>query len=567
MKLKNKLKMFEEFTSAEKNTETIVDSKGSVTAPSNVTSILNDVDGILGNLETLSKQIDEGQLFEAGGLEEVMKIIASSAAYAKLTSILPKYKKLLQAADTNLIGYQHYQSTKKATQTKIGLDQKIKEAPADMKPKLRAQKEKIQAALDDLEQDLEAKKQQAKDAVDTLKETMGKYEGTVTGKLKELYSADKIKIERDVNVEGLQAKAKQAKDAGKTVRLETAKAELKAEMVKSKEIEDKIKKAQDVSKEDLVQVKGMSPYLNDVDAILQARAITKELGSQTKKLATTLATDSAAESLTTPTHKSLNESVSELEKIIDTAKSNNNNEVLSKAKELAAKYKAAAEAEYNAVKALYDKIQGKEVVKSVITLAGGDDEKAKEGSNGFEIGPLIKKFGGDAGFITPEDFGGIKSSQQILDKIDQAPEPEEEEGKGGEERTAEQIQQEIDDIKQQINDKTDYLDSKREKTENSEAGQEYAKVNSKYDTLRSTPKEERAEDHEDQLQALKDRMDQIEQDYRENDPLGKELTAIESEIKSLKDQYAEKQQELKNLQKESFAFKSGSVADKFRRLL
>lgn len=417
MKLKNKLKMFEEFTSAAKNTEITINSKGGVTTSSNITSILDDVDNILGNLETLSKQINEGQLFEAGAMDEVMKIIASSAAFGKLSAILPKYKKLLQLADANLIAYAHYQNTKKAQKTKLELDQRLKEAPADEKPKIRAKKEQLEAALDDQEQDLETKKQQAKDAVDTLKEKMAKYEGDLTGKLKELYSASKIKTERDVNIEGLQAKAKQAKDAGKTARFETAKAELEAEINASKEIENKIKKAQDVSKEDLAQVKGMSPYLDDADAILQARAAVRDLGSQTKQLATDLA--SSNESLTTPTYKGLNESVSELEKVISNAKSKNNDKVLTKAKELATKYKTAAEAEFNAVKALYDKIQGKEVVKSVITLAGGDAEKAQEGSNGFKIGALIQKFGGDSGFIAPEDFGSVKSSQAILDTIDQ----------------------------------------------------------------------------------------------------------------------------------------------------
>lgn len=416
MKLKNKLKMFEEFTSAAKNTETTIDSTGSVTTSSDVTSILDDVDNILGNLETLSKQIDEGQLFEAG-MEDVMKIIASSSAFGKLSSILPKYKKLLQLANVNIIAYTHYESTKKAQRAKLDLDQKLKEAPADQKPKIRAQKDKLEAALDDQEQEQEIKKQRATDAVATLKEKMAKYEGDLTGKLKELYSANKVKAERDVNIEGLESKAKQAKDAGKTARLETAKAELKQELEASKEIEDRIKKAEDVSKDDLAQVKGMSPYLDDADAILQARSAVRDLGSQTKQLATTLA--SSNESLTTLTHKNLNESVSELEKVISDAKSKNNDKVLTKAKELAAKYKTAAEAEFNAVKTIYDKIQGKEVVKSVITLAGGDAEKAQEGSNGFKIGGLIQKFGGDSGFIAPEDFKSVKSSQDILDAIDQ----------------------------------------------------------------------------------------------------------------------------------------------------
>ena len=106
MKLKNKLKMFEEFTSAEKNVETTIDSKGSVTTPSNVTSILGDVDNILGNLETLSKQIDENidesidsltndflnnSLNEASAGEMMMQMFKDMGAMAKLGS---SYKKM-----------------------------------------------------------------------------------------------------------------------------------------------------------------------------------------------------------------------------------------------------------------------------------------------------------------------------------------------------------------------------------------------------------------------------------------------------------------------------------------
>ena len=118
MKLKNKLKMFEEFASAQKNTETTIDSKGAVTTPSNTTSILDDVDNILGNLETLSKQIDEehatlledfektsdsilknSEMVNEDFMAEIMKQVNSMKSYAKLAALYPKMKQNLLKAE------------------------------------------------------------------------------------------------------------------------------------------------------------------------------------------------------------------------------------------------------------------------------------------------------------------------------------------------------------------------------------------------------------------------------------------------------------------------------------
>lgn len=119
MKLKNKLKMFEEFTSAEKNTETAIDSKGGVTTSSNVTSILDDVDNILNNLIELSDRVAENNTLEIEFLYEelyeainatmidegILDFIKSPIKYAKIKKALKMYQKALVQQAINDVDY------------------------------------------------------------------------------------------------------------------------------------------------------------------------------------------------------------------------------------------------------------------------------------------------------------------------------------------------------------------------------------------------------------------------------------------------------------------------------
>ena len=108
MKLNSKIQMFEEFNSTEKDAETAIDSKGAVTTTP-TTTILDDVDHILGDLETLSKQIDEDienlmsefdSINEAEGfMDRIMKEIKSAKAYGVLTANYRKYLRNKNAAE------------------------------------------------------------------------------------------------------------------------------------------------------------------------------------------------------------------------------------------------------------------------------------------------------------------------------------------------------------------------------------------------------------------------------------------------------------------------------------
>jgi len=121
MKLNSKIQMFEEFNSTEKDAETTIDSNGAVTTTPTTTTILDDVDHILGDLETLSKQIDEEckillkdfekasisileseeniEMINEDFMKEIMKQVNSMKAYGKLVALYPKMKKNILKAE------------------------------------------------------------------------------------------------------------------------------------------------------------------------------------------------------------------------------------------------------------------------------------------------------------------------------------------------------------------------------------------------------------------------------------------------------------------------------------
>lgn len=557
MKLKNKLKMFEEFTSAEKNTETTIDSKGAVTTPSNTTSILDDVDNILGNLETLSKQIDENideaidsitndflnnALNEATAGEMMMQMFKDMGAAAKLGASYKKMAATKASIDTDKKVFALKFAEEKPEKVEVALD-KIKDKLNDAikaekdpakKQRLRMQRDKkletlktqVSAKIDREKQDKDKKfDRDSADAQSAITKLLG--DNKITSPIMSArWEAQKLTIDRnieDANIEAernawdefiededrikrleadqLERSKKDAKEADE--RLAQAKAD--AEEAQA-ELDDKIANAQGDEKDALDKLKEFNDaYLDFSDKM----NLTKESTSEEKKAASDASTRfiNADQALSKKTMKD----AFGYEDDVDA--SNALAEFNERAEELKSKYKAI---------------------------------KAE---------------------------AGVRSSDDEEDDSSSEPDPADD---GGEERTAEQIQQEIDDLDQQITDKEADLDSKREEMQNSEAGQEYARVQSEYDSLRSTPEADRADDHQEQLQALEDQMDQIEQDFRENDSLGQAMSTLESEIESLKDQRTEKQQELRDLPQESFnyenvtesyAFKSGSIADRFKRLL
>ena len=110
----------------------------------------------------------------------------------------------------------------------------------------------------------------------------------------------------------------------------------------------------------------------------------------------------------------------EVSDLFSKAKGAGDEDALAKAKELATQMKKAAAAELEAVTALANKISGKEVTKSVVGLAGGDMDAAKEGEGGYTLDTFIPKYGGGSSIIGADEFSSIKAADEVLADVDAA---------------------------------------------------------------------------------------------------------------------------------------------------
>lgn len=579
MKLKNKLKMFEEFASTEKNTETTINSKGVVKTSNDTTSILDDVDNILDNLETLSKQITEEhaillkdfentsisileneetiEMVNEDFMAEIMKQVKSMKSYAKLTGLYPKMKKNILKAELNkvekLAKFKAEEAEKTAgylDQLKTAYKEKIAQVGASDAPAIKKSQKK-----EALRQQRDAAIEKGSDTVKTkLESARQKLTKQLDDKIRDLNTKltdlqNDNKIEAELLMKQWQTQKLDTDDKieferiDKTAEIETGYAADNPEHVerlaafRKREMQKHKTKTEEEKREKAEELAAIQAQFDEESA-----RGTEEEKEAKKKIVDWFKAGNEYATYLGSVDFGVQESLVNEAEISD--------EVKDRIKELRKAYSDANAA----------------VSVSTFKKAGSSEADAEEQWTTFKkmIDGAVDQYSNQV-----DSIDGIDDSEPPADP----PPPAEDDD---DERTAEQIQQEIDDLDQQITDKEADLDSKREESQNSEAGQEYARVESEYDSLRSTPEADRADNHQEQLQALEDQMDQIKQDFTENDPIGQAIATLESEIESLKDQRTEKQQELRDLPQESFnyenvtesfAFKSGSVADRFRRLI
>lgn len=425
MKLKNKLKMFEEFSSAEKNAKTTINSKGAVTPLSNqVTTILDDVDGILDNLETLSKQIDEGQLFEAeGGLDELFKKLNSMMAIAQCRGKWGKYEKLMQASNSDLIEVLTYEKGKKIAQAIEALRDKAENVDADQKVKIKkkiAQAKEQQAELKAMIDSDTVERQQK---LDQFKTELGQAEEEIIKDkgIGQIYFNEKKQLEDKVVLEAKTKKAKMEQEKGNKEAAQKLAEEIAKIENTAKETAKKIADGEAESEDDIKELRGAAAYQKEIVAIIQNNKEVKAIQKKAKDAAEKLVA-SPNESLELNSLQSINE---DLATLVSNAKGKANKKALQGAIALGNELKATREKELELKKALADKIKGKEVPKSIIQIAGGDPEAAEEKENGFVLKTFIKKFGGGTDMPSPEEFDSVKSvtkeiqtAQDAISQID-----------------------------------------------------------------------------------------------------------------------------------------------------
>ena len=372
-------------------------------------NVIKDVDAILNNLSKLSDQIKESYMLNEDAMASLMAGIKSQFAIAKSTMMLPKYKKLLTAADPTAQKNEATLSSAKITKEidKITTGLEGKGISAEQREAAAKKKEKLSNKITGVEQAAAQKVEKAKNALSEFETKLADAEGGMSkdSELAKAYQAKKARMKNEVREESLGQALEIAKKQGKEDAAKEKAKELKEIADKQKEIEDKISKAEDLGAEDVAELKGIQAYVKEIDAIIKSREAVKTVIDDAKTTAASI-----SESL-------LENEVSDL---FSKAKGAGDEGALAKAKELATQMKAAAAAELEAVTALANAISGKEVTKSVVGLAGGDMDAAKEGEGGYTLDTFIPKYGGGSSIIGADEFSSIKAADEVLADVDAA---------------------------------------------------------------------------------------------------------------------------------------------------
>ena len=447
-------------------------------------SVIKDVDAILTNLSKLSNQIKEHYMInEEVSMESVLTSLKSSFAIAKCETKLGKYKKIALMANSNQQTADNMQTEFK-TMSKFDKQieaaegekkVKLKEAKANAKTELDHSKdvnaEKLKNALSEFETELgEAEANIAKDSPlgkvyfkrkQVLKnivaeeglenkakvlKSLGKKEAAVAaaGELKEVQqkakelakaiadgekeAADDIKELEGVKaflpeIEAIQKTSVAIKKIGDQAdahinKLKPAKKEETTDDTKVDDTKVDDTKVDDTKKDD---TKVDDTKKDDTKVDDTKKDDTKK---DDTKVDDTKKDDTKKDDKTNIKEESLEvDNIVENAKVEDlysAAKGANDEGALNKAKELASALKAAAAEELAAKTELANKISGKEVPKTIIILAGGDDESAKEGEDGYTLGNFIDKYGGGSSIVGKEDYSPIKIADEILASVDDA---------------------------------------------------------------------------------------------------------------------------------------------------
>lgn len=585
MKLKKRIKMFEDFAS------TTADSSNSTTPSSATTSnsvavdktntksgeairteVIKDVDAILTNLAELSNQITESyeMVNEEGiSIESVMKGIKSTIAIAKCESLEKKYMEILRMADANLQAVKFGVEKIKIAKT---LEKQVAKAK-DSEQRAKLEKAASDATADITKQEEYEKTRNANVKTEFETELSQKEEDIAKDSpLGKLYFNRKQMLKNQIQEEGVamlaEFKAKQGKDAAAKKLAD----ELKAIKQKANELAKKIADGESNSGDDLKELKGIKAYIKEIEAIQKAASDTKKINQEAEK---ELATIGESFLFSETLDAILENAVADL---FSKAKSAKDEAALAKAKALATALKTAATNDLAAKAALANKIKGQEVPKTIIILAGGDGDSAKEGENGYTLTKFIDKYGGGSDIVGAEEYAPVKAADQVLQDVDQAiadakeagKTPEGGKGNNDDEETKTEL---TDEQKQEIQNKISTLETKIASGESKKEGKPEEIVAKIEQSLAAKRKE------------LEDLKAQLGESFGSYEQTMAALTEMESSIDEMLEEFdmesvseeeavCEKCGEVHEGEcatheavTESFAFKSGSIADRFRSLM
>ncbi len=392
--------------------------------------IVKDVDTILTNLEQLSKQITEsadGLILEEEMIAKLFASMKSGLAIAKCEGQFKNYEKMLLLADANM---QAAKTAKEMKDLKDAIKAKKDKLSGSKLEVFNAKAEKQQAKF---EAQAEYEKERNKNALSEFEAELTEEEANISkdSVLGKLYFRKKQMLKNQVAEQGVETNAQI-----QMVLKNDATAEKLAE--KLKDLQDKQNQlAKDIASgekdggDDLKELEGIKAYIKEIEAIQKASSASAKIAEEAKKEAVGIS-ESFYSTWASENVALLEGAVADL---FSKAKGANDEAALAKAKSLAGKLKVAADAEYKAKVALVNKIKGKEVPKTIVILAGGDGDSAKEGENGYTLGEFIPKWGGGSEFVKPEEFGPMKDVTEVEANIEDAIAAAKEANKEGETET------------------------------------------------------------------------------------------------------------------------------------
>jgi hypothetical protein len=507
-------------------------------------NVIKDVDAILNNLSKLSDQIKESYMLNEDAMASLVAGMKSQFAIAKSTMMLPKYKKLLTAADPTA---QKNKATESGAAIKAKSDKITKslEGKKGISPEVREKaakdKQKLQDKMAGIEQQVAQIAEKAKNKLAEFETKLADAEAGMAkdSELAKAYQAKKARMKNEVREESLGQALEIAKKQGKKDAAKAKAKELKEIADKQKEIEDKISKAEDLGAEDVAELKGIQAYVKEIDAIMKSREAVKTVIDDAKTTA-----DAISESLSI-----LENEVSDL---FSKAKGAGDEGALAKAKELATKMKTAAAAELAAVTALASAISGKEVTKSIVGLAGGDMDAAKEGKGGYTLDTFIPKYGGGSSIVGADEFSSIKAADEVLADVDAAIAKAKEDDTTTDDNTTTDDDTSKDDAEVGKDGGSSDLSDEEREAKNSKEG----KIQRYKDLLAKT-------DDEEKKKKIQDKIDDLSK-TEESKFLDPDFIAVlEAELLEFENLINES----KELPKKVKLYEGMSIADKFKALM
>jgi len=378
--------------------------------------IVKDVDTILTNLEALSKQITEAAdslIMEEDAIAKIFQSLKSGLAIKKCEAKWKKYEEVLIMADANM---------QEATfmKNKLTLTTKAEKQFDKLSgSKLEIAKAKIDKAQAKLQATYDYEKERNKNVLSEFEAELTEMEADISKDsiLGKLYFRQKQMLKNQVAEQGVLAKAEMAEKMGNDTTAKNLKKTLEGLKKTQAELAKKIADGKSEGAEDIKELEGVKAYIKEIEAIQKASAATKKIATEAGTVAGGIVESFYATWASENADLLLEGAVADL---FSKAKGANDEAALAKAKELAGKLKAAADVEYKAKASLVNKIKGKEVPKTIVILAGGDGDKAKETENGYTLGEFIPKWGGGPEFVKPEDFGPMKDVEEVEANVDQA---------------------------------------------------------------------------------------------------------------------------------------------------